>query len=145
MHTQLFSLVRAWRAVTLLVVVVCLSPGRAAAQCGDYVKILNDVNLNNSPLHDAPLARQHTTGRANESQPAPQKPHHCPKCSNSPSRDVPSAPPAPPSTTVSVKVSPRHAAAEDFADKLTSAFERDFTSMRPIRRASKVFHPPRLV
>src|SRR5581483_12182218 len=78
------DLLRGWRAALPLVAVACFSPGRAAAECGDYVTILNGPAV--SGHHAMP-----------EGGPAPAKPPcHGPNCSGSPVREpAPLAPVVP--------------------------------------------------
>jgi hypothetical protein len=133
--SPLRSLVYAWRVALLLVVVACSTPARAAAECGDYVTILNSSQN-----------ASHTTSVANPNpEQMPAKPCHGPNCSSSPAREFPPVPPAPSTSTNSVKESARNAAGTDDAvAALGSPFDRDLTSPHPIRRASSIFHPPRL-
>ncbi len=131
------SLTRGYRAALLLVVVACLSPGRVSAECGDYVTILN------VPSGETHQQASHESGATDSHQSPARPPCHGPNCSGSPTREFPPIPPAP-VTSNPVKEAVRHAGASDAADASPSAFDRDTTSLRPIRRAASVFHPPRL-
>jgi hypothetical protein len=134
--SPLRSLVHAGRVALLLVVVACSTPERAAAECGDYVTILNGSQ---SATHAAPVSN------LNPEQSPAKPPCHGPNCSSSPAREFPPVPPAPTTSTSTVKESARNSSAADTAAAaLGSPFDRDLTSPLPIHRASSIFHPPRL-
>jgi hypothetical protein len=133
MRSPFCSLFRGWRAALLLAAGVCLSPQRAAAECGDYVHILN-----------APAAStQHATPGTPETPAPAAPPCQGPNCSGAPVRHAP--PPGP--------VTPAGPQAKEVVQSLDpvaatdgprSTFDRGFTSARPVHRPSSVFHPPRL-
>jgi hypothetical protein len=133
MFPPLLAPFRGWRAALLLVAAACATPGRAAAECGDHVVILNGPHARANPGHAAPPA-------ADES-PAPARPCSGPNCSRRSGHHP--APPAPvPNTGPGGKeVAPILGAVEP-PDGASARFD-DCTSPRPIRRASTVFHPPR--
>jgi hypothetical protein len=118
---------RAGWALALLLGVLA-APAAAQASCGDYVR-----------MGGADAPRPATDGKGMPSHPAPG-PCHGPGCDRHPV-----APLAP--VTVSVQV-------EDWAcvlraddsrsSKPTFALREENTS-RPVRRASSVYHPPRLL
>lgn len=126
-------LTRSRCATALVAVVACLSPGRASAECGDYVIILPPSGTPH------PAKPEPTTAP----QPIPVTPPcHGPNCSGSPTRETPPA--SPPATGGLMKESARHSAGTDFVPSVSgSPFPRDDTSPRPVRRASSIFHPPR--
>lgn len=128
--------IRDGRAALLLVAVACFSPGRASAECGDYVTILNAPA--NHP-HAAPQPEHHPATEP----PAPVKPPcHGPNCSGAPNRELP--PLAPVATTApAVKDLARLLGPIDPDSHVRGRFERDHSSPRPVRRPSDVFHPPR--
>src|SRR5262245_34061869 len=133
------TLLRGWR-VALLLAVACLTPGRASAECGDYVTILNGPGA--SAHQPMPGANDGATPN-HENTPSPVKPPcHGPNCSSTPDLPFPPlAPIAPVGTQVKELTGHLHPATEADAGP-GRAFDRDTTSARPIRRASSVFHPP---
>jgi hypothetical protein len=133
MRPPLPSPLRGWRAALLLVAVVCLSPERAAAGCGDHVTILND-----SAKPD-----QHATPGTSEVPANPARPCEGPNCSGVPNRHVPPlAPVTPVGPQAKEVVQCLGAVGAD--DDPRGAFDRDPASPRPVRRPSSVFHPPRV-
>lgn len=134
MSFPLPSLIRYWRAGLLLAVGIAFTPGRARAECGDYITIHNA----------APGSHHSQTTHNNLGERTPFKlPCHGPNCSRSPERQSP--PFAPPVVVGSpVKEQAQHVTAIDNDGTSSSSFARDNTSFRPIDRASSVFHPPRL-
>ena len=81
---------RGWRAALLLVSAACASPGRASAECGDHVIILNGPAAANSKAPSAPTP---------DALPAaPRPPCHGPNCSGSPAPKAPVAPLTAPTT-----------------------------------------------
>jgi hypothetical protein len=131
MATSLPPLIRGWRAALLLVAVACATPGRARAECGDHVTILNGPVAK----FDGASAAGHTPG--------PQKaPCSGPNCSRSPQRQAPDPAPAPTSGPQG----------KEAAVAAGSADERDGASARApdpvpgslVRRTTSIFHPPRL-
>jgi hypothetical protein len=129
MATSLSPLVRGWRAALLLVAVACATPGRAKAECGDHVTILNGPAANSDG--------------ASAAAPAPQKvPCSGPNCSRAPQRQDPDPAPAPTSGPEG----------KEAAVPAGSAEERDSGSARVsdlapgalVRRPTSIFHPPRL-
>src|SRR5262245_47042971 len=130
------SLLRGWWAALLLAAAACLTPGRASAECGDYVTIRNGPA---DPAH-------HATTRDATPQPdqAPARPPcHGPNCSSAPARDPSPLPPVAPTGLQPKELTQHPAAAADPDAGPGSALDRDPSSARPVRRASSVFHPPR--
>jgi hypothetical protein len=140
MASSLRSLFRGWWAALLLVVVACASPGRATAECGDYVVILNT----NDPASPDGRATPFSTPTGSVEHPAsPKVPCSGPNCSRSPERHpAPFAPVSPPGPHGKEVVQTLGS-----VEPTDSASSRicDFISPRPIRRASSVFHPPRAI
>jgi hypothetical protein len=103
--------------------VVALSPAKATAQCGNYVRILNGANP--EPMEDH----------------SPKAPCNGPGCSQLPS--IPFTPlPAPIVTNVDSK-----ACVDHLRQSPPSAGERaipDAADTRPVRVPSSIFHPPRV-
>lgn len=147
MHSLHFPLFRVWPAVLLLASWLGFTPGRAVAECGDYITIRNappgsthhnstrtgDTQTNNQPLSDGLEI------------PSPNKrPCHGPNCSSSPVRDHP---PVAPIVPISTRMKESAQPLPSVQDESTtgSSFDRDRSSPHPIHRASSVFHPPRLV
>src|SRR5438270_582684 len=134
MRVCLSALVRGWRAALLLAAAACATPGKASASCGDYVTILNGQS--NSDHHATPAAPGET--------PTPAKPPcRGPNCSGSPTRDAPPVPPPAPVSTPAKELT-HNLGTLGGADGPRDPFARDASSPRPVRRASSVFHPPRL-
>ena len=142
MMTHCLSLlVRHWRAVLLLVAAMSLNPGRASAECGDYITIHNPVpdahrNLSMPPTHDRLAPNEF-----GDSMPS-KFPCRGPNCSSMPVRD---SPPLAPVISFSshVKELVQSPALEDDEASRGSSFARDDTSLPAIYRAYSVFHPPR--
>jgi hypothetical protein len=128
-------LIRGWRAALLLAAVALSTPGTASAGCGDYITYPNS----RPDAHSAPMSPA-----TDDATPAPAKtPCQGPNCSGAPVREFPPVPPAP--VTNPTKQQARHLGVTDLPNlEPGSAFARDLTSPRPIRRATSVFHPPRL-
>jgi hypothetical protein len=132
-----FSLLPGWRAALLLVAVVCAacgSPGRAAAECGDHVTILNRPTVQPTPEGTASPA-------AGVPLAPPMAPCSGPNCSGGSERHP--APLAPVSTAEppGKAVAAIGGTVEPPGD--ASSRVGDLTTSRPIRRATSVFHPPR--
>jgi len=136
MRSPLLSLVRGWRAALLLVVVACASPQRAAAECGDYVTILNAPA--GSTRHAMPSPAD--TG---ETRAPARPPCHGPNCQGAPDRHVPPPAPVAPAGPQGKELA-QHLDVVDAVEAPPATFDRDTSSPRPVRRASSVFHPPRL-
>src|SRR5262249_7360654 len=86
------TLLRGWRAALLLAAVAFLTPGRAMAECGDYLTLGSKAGRQHAEHQATP------TGAATETtqqSPAPSKPCSGPNCSNAPVRESPPIPPAP--------------------------------------------------
>jgi len=133
MRTLLSSLTRYGRAALLLVAAACASPGRADAGCGDYVTILNGpAGSAHHPMPDA----DHPAAPANA-------PCHGPNCSGAPARDNPPLAPVTPVGPQGKELA-HSIGLVNVAGAQRPAFDRDLTSPRPVRRASSVFHPPRV-
>ena len=129
---------RGWRAPLLLVAAACASPGRASAECGDHVIILNGPAAANAKTTHTPA---NPTPDATPA--APRPPCHGPNCSGSPAPKAPLAPITAPTTQL--KEQAGHAGSECEADRDSGTpFGPDSDCACPIRRASSVFHPPRL-
>jgi hypothetical protein len=119
------QLLRPLGTALAVAVVVALAPGRAAAECGDYVHILNDRS-------DAPPAG------APES---PRKPCHGPGCSNQPASPVPlSAPAAPPADP---KEGAARATDSPRDDDRTGWHLPSSPDAVPEHVPQPIFHPPR--
>jgi len=141
MAHYLSLLVRHWRAVLLLVAAMSLNPGRASAECGDYIAIHNPApdahrNLSMPPTHDR-LAQN----ELGDSMPN-KLPCHGPNCSSVPVRESPPLAPVIPFSSHIKKLVQCPAWADDEAAR-GSSFACDNTSLPPSYRASSVFHPPR--
>ncbi len=101
--------------------------GNATAGCGDHVVILKPAGVGTT-----------------DDTPAPKAPCHGPHCSAEPAN------PLPVPTTSGIVPTP--SAKEQFtpvdvsppADDRSPAHRFEFTSPRPIHRASSIFHPPRV-
>jgi hypothetical protein len=118
----------------LLVVVACASPQRAAAECGDYVTILN------AP----PGSAHHAMPASPDSGDAPARaPCHGPNCQGAPVKHYPPLAPAAP-VGPQAKEQAQYLESVGDADAPPAPFDRDSSSPRPVKRASSVFHPPRL-
>lgn len=133
------SLVHTWRAALPLVAVVLLSPGRATAECGDYVTIRNAPA---GSVHHVPSDAPNAVPVAETPTPA-KRPCHGPNCSGSPVREAPPMAPVAPA-------GPRAKELVRLLDFIHgpdtdpgSGFDRDTTSPRPVSRADAIFHPPR--
>ena len=85
MLSPLTSLFRGWRAALLLVVVACATPGRATAECGDHVTVLNGQATNALHATPAPVG----------TPASPKVPCSGPNCSRLPDRPAPLPAPAP--------------------------------------------------
>ncbi|QJW93285.1 hypothetical protein FTUN_0791 [Frigoriglobus tundricola] len=133
MFAPLTSLVRGWRAAWLLVVLACAKPGRAAAECGDHVTILNtQVNPTDA------------TASSPSGTPAPlNAPCSGPNCSRLPDRHPPLAPA--PVSEPSGKEAAAILGLLGAPDLARFALAPAATSHRPIARATAIFHPPRAV
>lgn len=119
----------------LFVVVVCASPQRAQAGCGDYVTILSATAV--AKTHAMPPVQ------VADGVPAPARmPCHGPNCSGAPTRDFPASPASPVSQPVKEQAQGLAHAIE--ADPFRGSLDLDFTSLRPVRRATSIFHPPRI-
>ena len=125
-----------------------LRPNRAsAAECGEYVH-------HPEPQHLRPCAADRIEGRATtpfaipttdtaESPARPKGPCSGPNCSGRPDHHPAPLAPVPTSGPHAKEVAQLHGAVAP-SDGASSRLG-DFISPRPIRRASSVFHPPRLV
>lgn len=134
-RSSLSLLLRVWRAACVVAIVACSTSQRASAGCGDYVTILNASAA--SP-HDAMSAMDDRGGTETPVRPPCQGPN----CSSSPTRQVP--PPAPPVPTgQQVKDRVQRLELIGDADTPRESINTDNTSLRPIRRGSSIFHPPR--
>jgi hypothetical protein len=124
------AVIRRCGLAAAVVFALALLPGRAAASCGDHVLILKGQTVEQP-------AKLDTAHRS------PTVPCDGPHCSGSPARE---SPPLSPVTTTgsSGKETAGVAGAHDTCADPAAPFERDSTSPRPVRRASSVFHPPRL-
>jgi hypothetical protein len=134
MRETLSSLIRGWRAALVLVAAACLTPDRASAGCGDHVTILNGSSQSD-----------HQAGRADPSdQSGPSRlPCQGPNCSGEPLHHQ--APLAPVTTvTPQGKEIVQTLLGPSGDNGLPSLLDRDFSTAHPIRRASSVFHPPRI-
>lgn len=116
-------------AAALLTAGVAFAPGRAAAECGDYVRI------GNAPMvgHDRP---------ADLGMPFPGKPCDGPGCS-----DRPSTPAPPLSAPVTDPSGSKEWAARFAADLVADAGGRSLLPLTSetgaVSRPGSVFHPPR--
>ncbi|QEL13527.1 hypothetical protein [Limnoglobus roseus] len=126
MFWPLLELVRPWRAALLLVLLACASPGRAAAECGNYVIILN------GPAAAAPTATP--------DHPAPPLPCSGPNCSRKPEQHAPLPVPVAPTGPQGKDVTPAAGTVEPAHRPVVRA--EYSLSARPIRRATAIFHPP---
>ena len=141
MSHYLSFLVRRWRAVLLLVAAMSLNPGRACAECGNYITIHNPA----SETHLAPsMLPTHDRLALNElGNSTPSKlPCRGPNCSSIPVRESPPLAPVIPFSSHIKKLVQCPAWADDEAAR-SSSFACDDTSLPPSYRASSVFHPPR--
>jgi hypothetical protein len=150
MTSSLPSLFRDWRAAVLLLATACASPDRAAGECGDHVTILTTNNPTSAPDRTAgraaPTAPAHATPTATTSATEPpvrsKRPCSGPNCSRGSDRFP--TPPAPvPTSGPHVKEVAQLLDPVEQPDH-ESARAGDFTSPVPIRRASSIFHPPRV-
>jgi len=137
MTTRLYSLFHGWRVALLLVVVACASPGRVSAECGDHVVILNANATSQPDRASSPPAAEKTDLPA-----LPKAPCTGPNCSRVPERH--SLPFAPVSTSgPQAKEVAQLSALVTSTDCAATSFD-DFISARPVRRATSIFHPPRI-
>jgi hypothetical protein len=136
MLAPLRSLFRAWRAALLLVAAACASPGRASAECGDYVVVLNGQTLTHS------AERPPSTSLTREAPADPKGPCSGPNCSRSPDHPVPPFAPAP-APGPHGKEAAQTLGSDEPAECRSSRLD-DFISPRPVRRAVSIFHPPRI-
>jgi hypothetical protein len=134
-------IVRHWRAALLLVAGVLFSPGRSSAECGDYLTIHKQRSEANGD-RAMPVSEQDVEYNFGHSLPSKQ-PCHGPNCSSSPVREFPPLAPVIP-TGPQLKDLAQQLYSTDQETALGSEFARDNPSVRPIHRASSVFHPPRL-
>lgn len=120
-------------AIALLVGGVAFAPGRAAADCGDYVRIAGRPMAG----HDTP-----TPGHADPEMPTPAKPCHGPNCSSNPTTPAPplTAPVTDPSG--SKEWAARFVAAEG-ADAGTDSLPPITSDAGAVSRPGTIFHPPR--
>jgi hypothetical protein len=126
------GLIRGWRAAVLLAAVALGSPGTASAACGDYITY-PDSHKNG---HAAPM-----TASEDDASPT-QSPCEGRDCGGK-NREFPPAPSAPVSSPT--KEQARSFTPSDATgDGSGTRFARDFDSPRPVRRATSIFHPPRL-
>jgi hypothetical protein len=132
MLSPLTSLFRGWRAALLLVVIACATPGRAAAECGDYVTVLNDQATNVRHAMPAPVG----------APASPKAPCSGPNCSRLPDRHAPLPAPAPVSVPHGKELA-HVLGLLDPPDLAASSRTSAYISSRPISRATSIFHPPR--
>jgi hypothetical protein len=132
MRFDLRSLTRGWRAALLLAAVALCSPGTASAACGDYITYADSHRSGHAmPMADA------------DGDAAPAKsPCDGRDCSGK-HREFPPAPSAPGTSPPKEQARP-FAPSDSAADGSGARFTRDFDSPRPVRRATSIFHPPRL-
>jgi hypothetical protein len=123
-------LVRVTTAAVLLAAGVLLSPGRAAASCGDY------VTIGGQPAHAMPAS-------GDAPAVAPRPPCSGPNCSNRQNSPVAplQAPVTPPTDPKQLDARPGDADAPDAGRRLWFAEP----SGRPVRTSTSIFHPPRSV
>jgi hypothetical protein len=136
MISQFLSPLRILRVALPLVVVACLTPNRASAECGDYVTILNGTAARHAFPGDTPDAAA-DPGRAPVRPPC-EGPH----CSGSPARQAPPLAPVVPIGSQAKELT-QHLGTDGSEADRGAACDRDMSSSRPIRRASSIFHPPR--
>lgn len=127
------TLFRVGRAV-VLVAVVCLASGRARAECGSHVVILNAPGTQDSSDSHAPRT---TNALSDTSAP----PCSGPNCSGRPER----APPIAVSHLVTTATDGTLATVAVQSRAGRGAFEREHTTATPIDRPFAIFHPPRHV
>lgn len=141
MFHALTRLLPGWRLLLPLVIVSGLLPGRAGAECGDYLTVATSPH-SWQPPHSGPSGDP--MGELTHA-PAPLTPPcHGPNCSSAPARHAPSptsvAPDWPP-----VKEFLKVAGPAERDPGVRPPFAFDPTSPRPVRGQSAIFHPPRLV
>jgi hypothetical protein len=128
---------RGWRVALLLVATACATPGRAKADCGDHVLILNGPTVNTGDPTPT------TPGTAQSAAPHKKKaPCSGPNCSRSPQRQTP--PPAPAPTPGPQGKEAAHTGAAEAPTAGPPGRVYDSTSPPPVRRADPIFHPPRI-
>jgi hypothetical protein len=120
-------------AAGLLAAGVAFTPGRAAAQCGDYVRIAGQ-----------PMAPHDGPGQADHGLPTPGQPCHGPGCSGAP------ATPALPVTAPVADPSGSKQWADRFAaDPDAAAGGRTLPPITSddgaVSRPASIFHPPRSI
>src|SRR5579883_1141042 len=131
MTPSLLWLLHGWRVALLLVVLACASPGRARAECGDYVVILNHASTQPST----------STQGATDLPARPKTPCSGANCSRGPNRHgLPVAPGF--SSGPQAKEMAQLPCSIEQADSLP-AHGCDFISPRPVYRPTSIFHPPR--
>jgi hypothetical protein len=139
--TYLYSSpLRGWPVALLLVAWICFTPGQAVAECGDYLTIRNASP--GSTHHSTTTNIDHPIQDDLGTQSPLKQPCHGPNCSSSPVREFP---PLAPITLAStwVKEVAQPFSPLDVEIARAGSFDSDLTSLRPIHRASSVFHPPR--
>jgi hypothetical protein len=144
MRYSLPPLIRGWRAAMLLAAVALSSPGRASAECGDYITVGGKSAMaHHEPAPDTPAT---TPTAQSETRPAApgKRPCRGPNCSASPAKEFPPVPPAPSAGPQAKEHARLPETARDSGADPRDPFARDNTSPRPIRRATSVFHPPRI-
>ncbi|MBX9579418.1 MAG: hypothetical protein K2X87_03845 [Gemmataceae bacterium] len=117
-------------AAGLLAAGLAFTPGRAAAECGDYVRIAGQ-----------PMAPHGGPGQADHGQPTPGKPCHGPGCSGHQTTPVPVTAP------VTGPGGSKEWAARFGADLDAAATGRTLPPLTSedgsVSRPASIFHPPR--
>jgi hypothetical protein len=141
MFHNLSSLVLYWRAVLPLFAVVLLSPGRASAECGDYITIRGSTS-NTQLSHSMPFVDRMGLYEVGFSIPI-KKPCQGPNCSSSPQRESPPITPVFP-VSARVKELVKQAELTDDTPARNSSLLGDDFAQKPIDRAFSIYHPPRV-
>ena len=115
---------------------VGVTPGRAAAECGDYVTVLGEQVSHGSPQPDA--------DRSHGMPARPDRPCHGPNCSSNPT--TPAVPVSPPVTSPSDSKNLVAGLVGDRDDFPGAGWSLSLTSEgRVVRHPRSIFHPPRAV
>jgi hypothetical protein len=119
-----------------------LTPGRASAECGDYLTIRNSAHDSHQDQSKPTVDR--LALEAFDVSTKRESPCRGPNCSKLPAKEkTPLSPPVIPVSS-SVKQVVQYSPIADVETGADSRLHFDNTFNFPIHRASSIFHPPRL-
>jgi hypothetical protein len=124
-HSLLSRVLRAAGVAILPVVALAVGTGRAAAECGSYVTILDDQGRVQTPADHPPM---------------PQAPCHGPNCHSTPAAPAP-VPPAPTGPAPDAKALGILDAAEP--GRPSAGLHPAGAAGSAVGRPNPIFHPPR--